>query len=188
LWRFDDRCVPWRTDAQGTSAPSITDAPPLWPRPHPCRFAAKNDDAALYCDLLINIPLSPLMPALVSDPCRAIEITHSMAQLLGSHRPPERGEVDTVIMWLIAIAKEAADAGELELLETCCSGAFEWDSSWDQWSPQAAISAWISTLAGDAASSVAAMLRQHPGCAARLQHLAHDIRIDHRIRKAVSSV
>ena len=150
--------------------------------------AAKHDDAALYCDLLINIPLSPLLPTLVSDPGRAIQITHSMAQLLGSHRPPERGEVDAVIMWLIAIAKEAADAGELELLETCCSGAFEWGSSWDQWSPQAAISAWISTLAGDAASSVAAMLRQHPGCAAHLQHLANDIRIDHRIRKAVSSI
>ncbi|MFJ1603922.1 serine/threonine-protein kinase [Streptomyces sp. NPDC088253] len=148
--------------------------------------AAHTDDATLYCDLLIKVPLTSLMPDFLTDPHRAVEVVCAMATLLGTHRPPERGEVDATIMWLITIAKEAAQSGELDLLEACCSGAFEWDALWDQWTPQANISPWLSTLTGDCASSVAAMLRQHPGCAAHFRHLADEIRVDHRIRVAVT--
>ncbi|MFI2373433.1 hypothetical protein [Streptomyces sp. NPDC018833] len=148
--------------------------------------AAHADDAALYCDLLVTVPLASLMPSLLADPHRAVEVVRAMAVLLGTHRSPERGEVDATIMWLISIARQAAQASELDLLEECCSGAFEWDALWDQWAPQAEISPWLSTLTGDAASSVAAMLRQHPGCAAHFRHLSDDGRVDHRIRAAVS--
>ncbi|MEU6844827.1 protein kinase [Streptomyces sp. NPDC046716] len=146
----------------------------------------KSDDAELYCDLLIKIPLAPLLPALLSDPARAVEMARSMAELLGSHRPPEPGEVDAVIGWLIALAQQAATAGELDLLETCCGGAFDWGSASEDWSPPPSLATWISTLSGDAASSVASMLRQHPGFATHLAPLAHDLRVDHRIRHAVS--
>ncbi|WP_432180089.1 hypothetical protein [Streptomyces sp. NBC_00063] len=96
--------------------------------------------------------------------------------------------MDAVIGWLIAIAEKAAAAGELDLLETCCGGAFDWGAASDGWSPSASMSVWITTLSGDAASSVASMLRQHPACAELLQHLAHDLRVDHRIRNAVSGL
>ncbi|MES9525809.1 hypothetical protein [Streptomyces capoamus] len=45
---------------------------------------------------------------------------------------------------------------------------------------------WWTTLSGDAASSVAAMLRLHPECVTYFGHLAHDLRVDHRIRAAIT--
>ncbi|GAA2577045.1 hypothetical protein GCM10010304_17370 [Streptomyces roseoviolaceus] len=148
--------------------------------------AAHTEDAALYCDLLVNIPVTFLIPDLLGDPQRAVEVVYAMAKLLGTHRSPERGEVDAAIMWLITIAKKAALEGELDLLEASCSGAFEWDALWDQWAPQDDISSWLSTLTGDCASSVAAILRQHPECAVHFSHLADNFRVDHRIRSAVA--
>jgi serine/threonine protein kinase len=147
--------------------------------------AAHTGDAPLYCDLLVKIPLQALLPALLADTQRAVEVVSAMATLLGTHRSPERGEVDAAIMWLIDIAQEASAAGELDLLEECCNGAFEWDAAWDQWGPQKHIAAWLRTLTSDSASSVASMLRQHPESAAHFSHLADDVRVDHRIRSAV---
>jgi hypothetical protein len=98
--------------------------------------AAHTDDAPLYCDLLVKIPEQALLPALLEDTEQAVEVVRAMASLLGTHRPPERGEVDAAIMWLIGIAQEAAAAAELDLLEESCNGAFEWDAAWDQWAVQ----------------------------------------------------
>ncbi|WP_327188317.1 serine/threonine-protein kinase [Streptomyces sp. NBC_01334] len=148
--------------------------------------AAHTGDASLYCDLLVTVPPTALMSALLANPHRAVDIVRAMAELLGTHRSPERGEVDAAIMWLIEIAQQAAAVGELELLEECCNGAFEWDAQWDQWTPQAKIAPWLSTVTGDVASAVAATLRQHPVSAGHFRHLADNIRTDHRIRAAVS--
>lgn len=148
--------------------------------------AAHPDDAALYCDVLLTIDPTPFMPALMADLPRAVEIAHSMAELMGTHRHPERGEVDRLILWLFALARHAADAGELHLLEECCNGAFAWDALWDQWRPQDEIRPWLRTLAGDPAGSVAGALREHPDCARHFASLADDVRVDHRIRSAVA--
>ncbi|GAA4010250.1 hypothetical protein GCM10022232_59010 [Streptomyces plumbiresistens] len=148
--------------------------------------ARHTDDAPLYCDLLVKLPLRPLLPALLADAQRAIDIVRAMAALLGTHRSPERGEVDATIMWLIRIAQRAAASGVLDLLEECCDGAFEWDGRWDQWGPQKDIAAWLRTLQGDSASSVASMLRQHPTCAEHFTHIADDVDVDHRIRAALT--
>jgi hypothetical protein len=148
--------------------------------------AAHPDDAALYCDVLLTIDPDPLMPALMADPPRAVEIARSTADLMGTHRPPERGEVDRLIMWLFAVARHAAGAGELDLLEECCNGAFTWDGLWDQWRPQDEIRPWLRTLTADPAGSVAAALRDHPDCARHFASLADDVRVDHRIRAAVT--
>ncbi|MFB7998772.1 protein kinase [Streptomyces sp. NPDC056002] len=147
--------------------------------------AAHTDDAPLYCDLLVTVPPDSLIPALLATPDQAVEVVRAMAALLGTHRSSERGEVDAAIMWLITIARKAADASELDLLEECCNGAFEWDASWDQWTPQNHIARWLPTLTGDSASSVAAMLRRHPACAAHFRHLTANFHVDHRIRAAI---
>jgi len=149
--------------------------------------AAHTDDAPLYGDLLVNVPADSLTPALLATPDQAVEVVRAMAALLGTHRPLERGEVDTTIMWLITIARKAADAGELDLLEECCNGAFEWDAAWDQWTPQEHIARWLPTLTADSASSVAAILRRHPACAAHFRHLTTNFHVDHRIRAAIDS-
>ena len=149
--------------------------------------AAHTDDAPLYCDVLITVPVDTLIPALLTRPDQAVEVVRAMAALLGTHRPPERGEVNATIMWLITIAQKAAEASELDLLEECCNGAFEWDADWDQWTPQEHIARWLPTLKQDAASSVAAMLRRHPACATHFEHLATNLHVDHRIRAAIDN-
>ncbi|MFB7575205.1 dsDNA nuclease domain-containing protein [Streptomyces sp. NPDC056165] len=127
--------------------------------------AAHPDDAALYCDVLLNIDPEALIPALMADAPRALEIVRAMPELLGTHRSTERGEVDAVILWLFTVAHHAADAAQLDLLEESCNGAFAWDALWDQWTPQDKIRPWLRTLTGDAAGSVAGALRDHPDCA-----------------------
>lgn len=148
--------------------------------------AAHPDDAALYCDVLLNVDPEALMPALLADPPRALEIVRAMPELLGTHRSIERGEVDAVILWLFTVARHAAHAAQLDLLEVCCNGAFTWDALWDQWRPQDEIRPWLRTLTGDAAGSVAGALRDHPACAHHFSSLANEMRVDHRIRSAVS--
>lgn len=149
--------------------------------------AGHTDDAALYCDLLVKLPLQSLLPALESNIQHALDIVRAMAALLGTRRSPERGEVDATIMWLIGIAQRAAAIGALDLLEECCNGAFEWDANWDQWGPQRDIAVWLRTLSGDSASSVASMLRQHPDCARHFSHLIDDAHLDHRIRATLTA-
>jgi serine/threonine protein kinase len=148
--------------------------------------AAHPDDAALYCDVLLNVDPEALIPALLADPPRALEIVRAMPELLGTHRSTERGEVDAVILWLFTVARHAADSGQLDLLEECCNGAFAWDALWDQWTPQGKIRPWLRTLTGDVAGSVAGALRDHPDCACHFSSLANEVRVDHRIRSAVS--
>ncbi|MEE1751176.1 dsDNA nuclease domain-containing protein [Streptomyces sp. SP18CS02] len=148
--------------------------------------ATHPDDAALYCDVLLNVDPVALMPALLADPPRALEIVRAMPDLLGTHRSIERGEVDAVILWLFTVARHAANAAQLDLLEVCCNGAFIWDALWDQWRPQDEIRPWLRTLTGDAAGSVAGALRDHPDCARHFSSLANEMRVDQRIRSAVS--
>ncbi|MFJ9481466.1 dsDNA nuclease domain-containing protein [Streptomyces mirabilis] len=148
--------------------------------------AAHPDDAALYCDVLLNIDPEALVPALMADPPRALEIVRAMPELLGTHRSTERGEVDAVILWLFTVARHAASTAQLHLLEESCNGAFTWDALWDQRRPQNKIRPWLRSLTGDAAGSVAGALRDHPDCARHFSSLANELRVDHRIRSAVS--
>ncbi|WP_329447871.1 dsDNA nuclease domain-containing protein [Streptomyces sp. NBC_01426] len=148
--------------------------------------AAHPDDAALYCDVLLTIEPESLIAALMADPPRAVEIVRAMPELLGTHRSTERGEVDAVILWLFTVARHAAKTAHLHLLEESCNGAFTWDAMWNQWMPQDKIRPWLRTLTGDAAGSVAGALREHPDCARHFSSLADDLRVDHRIRAAVS--
>ncbi|MDX3673338.1 serine/threonine protein kinase [Streptomyces europaeiscabiei] len=168
------------------SLEGIGEAVPDAPEQLVALAAAHPDDAALHCDVLLRVSPEALLPALMADPSRAVEIVRAMAELLGTHRPPERGEVAAVILWLLAVARHAADAAELHLLEECCNGAFAWDALWDQWRSQDEIRPWLRTLGGDAAASVAGALRDHPNCARHFTSLANDVRVDHRIRSAVS--
>ncbi|MCW2904176.1 MAG: hypothetical protein JWO67_6441 [Streptosporangiaceae bacterium] len=185
-YRSDDRIVGVRGSSGGYLKQALADGSSTAAEELIALAAAHTDDAPLYCHLLVTVPPPSLMPALLADPHRSVEVVRAVAALLGTHRSPERGEVNAAIMWLITIAQQAAQAGELDLLEESCHGAFGWDALWDQWAPQREVTPWLGTVTGDVASSVAATLRQHPECAGHFRHLADDVRVDHRIRAAVS--
>ncbi|MFI8440257.1 serine/threonine-protein kinase [Streptomyces rochei] len=148
--------------------------------------ATHPDDTALYFDVLIKIPVASIMTDLLADAARAVEVVSAMATLFGSDVSHGFEELDATVRWLAGIAEEAARVRELDLLEACCGGAFEWIPLLDGQSGQAEVFSWWTTLSADAASSVAAMLRQHPECVTYFGHLAHDLRVDHRIRAAIA--
>ncbi|MEU1500535.1 hypothetical protein [Streptomyces sp. NPDC005732] len=162
------------------------DAAPDVPEQLVALAAAHTDDAALYSDELVHVSPDVLMPALMADTVRAVHVVGAMHERFCSHRPTERGEADAVIMWCFTVARHAADADQLHLLEEACSGAFSWDGLWDQWRPQDEIRPWLRTLTGDAASSVAGVLRLYPDCARHFSSLADDVYVDYRIRSAVA--
>ncbi|WP_432180088.1 hypothetical protein [Streptomyces sp. NBC_00063] len=58
--------------------------------------SVKSDDAALYCDLLIKIPLPPLLPALLSDPGRGVEIVHPWLNCWG------RTGLRNTVRWMLS--------------------------------------------------------------------------------------
>ncbi|MEU6011441.1 hypothetical protein [Streptomyces sp. NPDC047453] len=60
-----------------------------------------------------------------------------------------------------------------------------WDGAWDQWSAQDKITPWLRTLADEAASVIAAVLRDHPESAQHFSHIADDRTADPRIRQAL---
>ncbi|MGA6175446.1 serine/threonine-protein kinase [Streptomyces sp. NPDC012600] len=148
--------------------------------------ATHSDDAALYFDVLIKVPVASIMADLLADAARAVEVVSAMAKLFGSDASHGSEELGATVRWLAGIAEEAARARELDLLEACCGGAFEWIPLLDDQSGQAEGFSWWTTLSGDAASSVAAMLRQHPECVTYFGYLAYDLRVDHRIRAAIA--
>ncbi|WLQ69202.1 MULTISPECIES: serine/threonine-protein kinase [Streptomyces] len=148
--------------------------------------ATHPDDAALYFDVLIKVPVASIMADLLADAARAVEVVSAMATLFGTDVSHGSEELGATVKWLASIAEEAARARELDLLEACCGGAFEWIPLLDDQSGQAEGFSWWTTLSGDAASSVAAMLRQHPESVMYFGHLAHDLRVDHRIRAAIA--
>ncbi|MER6958877.1 hypothetical protein [Streptomyces sp. NPDC000618] len=61
-----------------------------------------------------------------------------------------------------------------------------WDGAWDQWSAQDKIVSWLlRALKSEAASVIAAVLRDYPESAQHFSHIADDRCADPRIRQAV---
>jgi hypothetical protein len=149
---------------------------------------AHVDDAGLYCDLLVDLDEERLVPALLTDPDRAVAVVRAMARLLGSARRPERSEVDATVLWLLNVARGAADGGRLQVFEECLDGVLALDAAWNPRFAQEKIRSWLRGLSGDAASSAADMLQTHPDSSVHFLALAGDGQVDHRIRAALRAV
>ncbi|WP_405993755.1 serine/threonine-protein kinase [Streptomyces sp. NBC_00986] len=148
---------------------------------------AHIDDAGLFCDVLVGVDEEKLLPALAADLARATGVVQAMAGLLGTTRVPEGSEVDATILWLFNIARHAAQTGQFQLVEECLDGVFRLDAKWNQPSPQEKIRSWLSLISGDAASSAADMLQNHPDSAIHFIGLATDDLVDRRIRSTLGN-
>jgi len=151
-------------------------------------IAVRNpDDYEIYVRILPDVDVQQCSAALVADPHRGREVMSALSsQEAVSPTVMEYGEVDRV-MWLMwEAAQAAAGVGEWDLFEVAVCGLLEWDSSWDRWNMCDRIHPWVSGLAGEAASTVASVLRRLSNVVEHYSHLADDRRTDHRIRASLT--
>ncbi|QOV33098.1 protein kinase [Streptomyces ferrugineus] len=95
------------------------------------------------------------------------------------------GEAAAVVIWLQGICAHAAAHRDWDVLEEAARTMCTWDGAWDQWNAQDKITPWLRTLTDEAASVIAAVLRDHPESAQHFSHIADDRTAAPRIRQAV---
>lgn len=145
-----------------------------------------NGNHALLIDELPKLRDGAIPRAVADQPGAVRAVMVSMAD----HLDGDWGDrpfkwADDVIALLFGVAKAAAAAQEVAVLEEALEALFAWDERWDQRAPQPAIRAWLRGLRGDMAHIAAAALRRHPDAAAHFREVADDGRADVRIRAAV---
>lgn len=79
----------------------------------------------------------------------------------------------------------AASQSDWDLLEEAAHTMCTWDGAWDQWNARDKIIPWLRTVKSEAASVMAAVLREHPESAQHFSHIADDRTAAPRIRQAV---
>lgn len=150
--------------------------------------ADRPGDYELYLEAVAALDIEVAGPVLLSDVPRAVAVFKAMA----SHaRGDERGnwpqfeETDRAIWWLLAAAAAASREEQWMLLDSAVDSMCVWDGSCDQWKPQNSIREWLRTLAGQAATVVASVLRQHPYSARHFHELIEERGVEVSLRGAI---
>lgn len=145
------------------------------------------EDYELHVGVLARLDIQQAGPALERDPAQA----HSLLRALAEHvhgddkHMVQFGDAAAVVLWLRGICAYAADHCDWDLLEEAAHTMCTWDGAWDQWSAQDKIVPWLRALKSEAASVVAAVLREHPESAQHFSHIADDRTADPGVRQAV---
>lgn len=145
------------------------------------------EDYELHVGVLARLNIQQAGPALELDPAQA----HSLLRALAEHvhgddtHMVQFGDAAAVVIWLHGICAHAASHRDWDLLEEAAHTMCTWDGAWDQWSAQDKITPWLRTMKSEAASVMAAVLRDHPESAQHFSHVADDRTADPRIRQAV---
>ncbi|MFF0383005.1 protein kinase [Streptomyces sp. NPDC004286] len=145
------------------------------------------EDYELHVGVLAQLDTQQAGPALAREPARA----HNLLRALTEHVDGDDthivqfGAAARVVIWLHGICAYAADHRDWDLLEEAAHTMCTWDAAWDQWSAQDEISPWLRALTSEAASVIAAVLRDHPDSAQHFSHIADDRTADTRIRQAL---
>ncbi|MET8605763.1 protein kinase [Streptomyces rubiginosohelvolus] len=151
--------------------------------------ADQPGDYELYLDALARIQLEDAAPAVLTNPQLAVGVVHAMAAHVEGDRGqwPTFPEADRAILWLLRMARLAARKKEWNLLEAACQALFTWDGRFDQWKPQDSIRRWLRTLSGDAAGTVASVLRDFPHSARHFSELADERGVDRTLRGTIAA-
>ncbi|MFE2561613.1 serine/threonine protein kinase [Streptomyces sp. NPDC059352] len=146
-----------------------------------------TDDYDLYVATLTDFTPRHAAPAFARDLSRARNVLRGLTGHVDGDgtRRVQFGEAARVTIWLQAIAARAAAKRHWDLLEEVVQAMCTWDGMWDQWNARDKITPWLASLSGDAAATVAGILRDHPESARHFSHLADDRTSDVRIRQAV---
>ncbi|MEU9190663.1 protein kinase [Streptomyces sp. NPDC048484] len=145
------------------------------------------EDYELHVDVLARLDVQRAAPALAREPVQAHGLLRSLAEHLDGDdtHMVQFGDAAAVVIWLQGICAHAASQSDWDLLEEAAHTMCIWDGAWDQWNAQAKISPWLRSVKSEAASVMAAVLREHPESAQHFSHIADDRTADPRIRQAL---
>lgn len=144
-------------------------------------------DYELHVGVLAQLDTQQAGPALAREPAQAHNLLRALAELVHGDdtHMVQFGDAAAVVIWLHGICSYAADHADWDLLEEAAHTMCTWDGAWDQWSAQDKVSPWLRALTSEAASVVAAVLRDHPDSAQHFSHIADDRTADTHIRQAL---
>lgn len=151
--------------------------------------ADHGDDYELYLDVLPNLEMKGTAPLLLANPEQALTLVHAMARHVqgDGNGQPHWNESKRAIAWLRGVAVRAAQEKQWELLEEAARGMCSWDAASNEWDQHDAIRDWLRQLRGQAAQTLAAVLREHPDSAAHFTDLTRERIVDMAIRGAINS-
>lgn len=145
------------------------------------------EDYELHVGVLARLDIQQAGAALEREPAQA----HSLLRALAEHvdgddtHMVQFGDAAAVVIWLHGVCAHAASQSDWDLLEEAAHTMCTWDGAWDQWSARDKIIPWLRTVKSEAASVMAAVLREHPESAQHFSHIADDRTADARIRQAI---
>lgn len=145
------------------------------------------EDYELHVGVLARLDTKQAGPAFAREPSQA----HSLLRALAEHvngddtHIVQFGDAAAVVIWLQGICAYAASQSDWDLLEEAAHTMCTWDGAWDQWNARDKITPWLRILTNEAASVIAAVLRDHPESAQHFSHIADDRTADPRIRQAL---
>ncbi|MGW8955627.1 protein kinase domain-containing protein [Streptomyces sp. NPDC055709] len=144
-------------------------------------------DYELHVGVLTRLAVKRAGQALARDQARAQSILRVLAEHVDGDgtRVVQFAEAATVVIWLQGLAAYAGGRRDWDLLEEAVQTMCIWDGAWNQWRAQDKVGPWLASLKGDAATAVAAVLRDHPDSARHFSGLADNPAVDPRIRQAV---
>ena len=145
------------------------------------------EDYELHVGVLVRLDTRQAGPALAREPAQVHQLLRALAEHVHGDdtHMVQFGDAAAVVIWLHGICAYAASQSDWDLLEEAAHTMCTWDSAWDQWSAQDKISPWLRTLKDQAATVIAAVLRDHPDSAQHFTHVADDRTADPRIRQAL---
>jgi len=145
------------------------------------------EDYELHVGVLTRLDAQQAAAALGRHAGQDRRILHALAEHVDGNDTHivQFGEAAGVVIWLQGVCAHAAGHRDWDLLEEAAHTMCTWDGAWDQWNAQDTIGPWLRALKSEAASVVAAVLRDHPESAQHFSHIADDRTADPRIRQAV---
>ncbi|MFJ7105687.1 AbiJ-related protein [Streptomyces albogriseolus] len=145
------------------------------------------EDYELHVGVLTRLDTQQAGAALGRHAAQAHRLLHALAEHVDGNDTHivQFGDAAGVVIWLHGICAHAASHRDWDLLEEAAHTMCTWDGAWDQWNAQDKIGPWLRALKSEAASVVAAVLRDHPESAQHFSHIGDDRTADPRIRQAV---
>ncbi|MFJ2110261.1 serine/threonine protein kinase [Streptomyces microflavus] len=146
-----------------------------------------REDYELHVGVLARLHVQQAAPALAREPAQAHGLLHALAEHVDGNdkHMVQFGAAAAVVIWLQGICAHAAGHRDWDLLEEAAHTMCIWDGAWDQWNAHDKIIPWLRAMQSDAASVMAAVLREHPESAKHFSHIADDRTADPRIRQAL---
>lgn len=121
------------------------------------------DDSDLFLDHLAKLPAASVVAGVTHDPRQAGQLLEPMSR----HLDEDFGDrsfdyLNVPLGWMLEVAKAAIRLGDLGLLEDAASVLFEAEPHYARYDQRRKSRAWLNTLSGQAARTVARALQSSP--------------------------